>query len=166
MHRTRTCKHVRRKPQGPSCLCDRKAPPHTSYCYSGMKSKQALPHSTLALGPDLSSDGLALTACLAQSKPVFQRLTCHLKAGAAPDTDLVAAAVRAAQQSGWPSAAVVRELTFHLTSAAGFCCRALRAPDQDAPRDDLETSLATTLSLLCHTLRAATVHLRCSVPGL
>ena len=128
-----------------------------------MPAKQALPRVSPVLGRDLGSEG---QAPLAQSKAVFQRLTRHLKAGAALDTELVAAAVRAAQQSGWPSAAVVRELTSQLASAASSCCAALlRAPNQATQHNDLESSLATTLSLLCHTLRAATVHSCCSVPG-
>lgn len=131
-----------------------------------MPAKQALPHVFPALEPDLGSDGPVPPAGAAQSKATFQRLTRQLRAGAAPDADLAAAAVRAAQQSGWPSAAVVRELTSQLMSAASSCCTALRALEPDAPRGGLESSLATLLSLLCHTLRAATVHLCCSVPGL
>ena len=124
---------------------------------AAMPAKQALPRSSPARGPSLSGSGPAPSAATAQSKAVFKRLAHHLKAGAAHDADLVAAAVRAAQQSGWPSAASLRELTSQLVSAASSCCAALRALDPAAPRGDLESSLANTLSLLCHTLRAATV---------
>ena len=126
-----------------------------------MPAKQAPPPSSPATEPDLRCDGPAPPTSAAQSKAVFQRLVRQMKAGAAPDADLVAAAVRAAQQSGWPSAAVLQELTSRLVSAASSCCTALRALEADAPRGDLESNLATMLSLLCHTLRAATVHFCC-----
>ena len=135
------------------------------WCFSSMPAKQAPPLFSPATEPDFGSDALAPQAGAAHSKAVFQRLMRELKAGAAPGGDLVTAAVRAAQQSGWPSAAVVQELTSHLVSAASSCCTALRALEPDAPRGDLESSLANRLSLLCQMLRAATVHLCCSMPG-
>ena len=131
-------------------------------CFSSMPAKQAPPRDFPALQFNLSSDGPVPLAGAAQSKTIFQRLRHQLKAGATPDADLVAAAVRAAQQSGWPSAAVVQELTSRLVSAASSCCTALRALEPNAPRGDLESNLTTMLSLLCHTLRAAMVHFCCS----